>query len=79
MKFNIAQIGENRLKKVLIDDREQSPEKLCEVLKSDIKNVAICYMENPSVSIETFDENDDIIFLVKVSTKRIKSIGVLGA
>lgn len=79
MKFNIAQIGENRLKKVLIDDREQSPEKLCDVLKSDIKNVAKSYMENPNISIETFDENEDIIFLVKVSTKRIKSIGVLEA
>ena len=79
MKFNIAQIGENRLKKVLIDDREQSPEKLCEVLKSDIKNVAKSYMENPSINIETFDENDDIVFLIKVSTKRIKSIGVLRA
>ena len=44
MKFNIAQIGKNRLKKVLIEDREQSPQKLCEVLKSDFFNVAKCYI-----------------------------------
>ena len=79
MKFNIAQIGQNRLKKVLIEDREQSPEKLCEVLKSDITNVVKCYMENPSCDIQTLEDEEDIVFLVKISTKRIKSIGVLGA
>ena len=36
MKVTIAQIGENRLKRVLVDDKENSPEKLCEVLSSDL-------------------------------------------
>ena len=79
MKFNIAQIGKNRLKRVLIDDREQSPQKLCEVLKSDFFNVAKCYMEEPTLDIQTFEEDEDVIFVVKVSTKRIKSMGVLDA
>ena len=79
MKFNIAQIGKNRLKRVLIDDRDQSPQKLCEVLKSDLFNVAKCYMEEPSLDIESYEENEDVIFVVKISTKRIKSMAILDA
>ena len=79
MKFTIAQIGQNRLKKVLMEDREQSPEKLCNVLQSDFLNVASSYMEQPEVKIETYEDEEDIVFAVKISTKRIKSVGVLRA
>ncbi len=78
MKFTIAQIGENRLKRVLIEDKHNSPEKLCDVLKSDITNVAKCYMDEPIVIIDASqDENDEINFNIVIKSNRIKSIGVL--
>ncbi len=77
MKVTIAQIGENRLKRVLVDDKENSPEKLCEVLSSDFKNVCNCYMDEPSVDVSADITDDGIEFNVHINAKRIKSIGVL--
>lgn len=77
MKFSIAQIGENRLKKVLIGDKENSPEKLKEVLLSDIQNVANCYLDDISTKIEAIQTDDGVIFNVVIKCKRVKSIGVL--
>ena len=78
MKFTIAQIGENRLKKVLIEDKQNNPEKMCEVLKSDIYNVAKCYIEQPVVTVEAKQgENDEINFDIVIKSNRIKAIGVL--
>lgn len=77
MKFSIAQIGENRLKKVLVGNKENSPEKLTNVLKSDFTNVAICYMEDPSVQVEALQCDEGVVFNVKIIAKRVKSVGVL--
>lgn len=77
MKFTIAQIGENRLKRVLVDDRENNPQRLCEVLRSDFLGVSKCYMDEPEIEIEALQSDDGVVFNVKISAKRIKSIGVL--
>ena len=77
MKFSIAQIGENRLKKVLIQDKEQNPEKLKDVLKADIQNVAVCYMDDVSTNVDVLPSDDGVIFNVVIKCKRVKSIGVL--
>ena len=77
MKFTIAQIGKNRLKKVLVDDREQDPEKLCDVLKSDFVRIAKCYMEQPEIIIDVEENDEEILFNIKLKTRRVKSIGVL--
>lgn len=77
LKVTIAQIGENRLKRVLVDDKENSPEKLCEVLSSDFKNVCECYMDEPNVVITADITDDGIEFYAHITAKRVKSIGVL--
>lgn len=77
MKFSIAQIGENRLKRVLIEDRNNGPEKLCEVLKSDFMKVLSCYVEKPQVDIELLDSEEGVVFDVSVRCERVKSFGVL--
>lgn len=77
MKFSIAQIGENRLKKVLIADKTQNPEKLKDILATDIQNVAICYMDDVSTNVEAMQTDDGVIFNVLIKCKRVKSIGVL--
>ena len=76
MKFSIAQIGENRLKKVLVQDKEQNPEKLKDVLKADIQNVAVCYMDDVSTNVDVLPSDDGVIFNVVIKCKRVKSIGV---
>lgn len=51
---------------------------MCEVLKSDIYNVAKCYMEQPVVTVEAKQgENDEINFDIVIKSNRIKAIGVL--
>ena len=77
MKFSIAQIGENRLKKVLVQDKEQNPEKLKDVLKAEIQNVAVCYMDDVSTNVDVLPSDDGVIFNVVIKCKRVKSIGVL--
>ena len=77
MKFSIAQRGENRLKKVLVQDKEQNPEKLKDVLKADIQNVAVCYMDDVSTNVDVLPSDDGVIFNVVIKCKRVKSIGVL--
>ena len=77
MKFSIAQIGENRLKKVLVQDKEQNPEKLKDVLKADIQNIAVCYMDDVSTNVDVLPSDDGVIFNVVIKCKRVKSIGVL--
>ena len=77
MKFSIAQIGENRLKRVLVEDKQNSPQRLCEVLKSDIMNVANCYLDESNVEIQTQQTENDIEFVVVIKCKRVKSFGVL--
>lgn len=77
MKFTIAQIGENRLKKVLVGDKENNPEKLKDVLLSDIQNIANCYLDDVSTKVEAIQTDDGVIFNVVIKCKRVKSIGVL--
>ncbi len=77
MKFSIAQIGENRLKKVLVADKENNPEKLCDVLSSDILNVAKCYLCDAQTKVTAIQSDDGVIFNVVIKCKRVKSVGVL--
>ena len=77
MKFSIAQIGKNRLKKVLIDSKENNPASLCEVLQSDISNIANCYLDDYQIEIEPIQKDDGIIFNIVIKCARIKSYGVL--
>lgn len=77
MKFSIAQIGQNRLKRVLIEDKQNNPQKLCEVLKSDIKNVADCYVEDANIEIQANQSEEGVVFNIKIKCARVKSFGVL--
>ena len=77
MKFSIAQIGKNRLKKVLVNDKQNNPESLCEVLKFDIMNVLNCYVDNPNIEIKPLQTDSGIVFDIQIKCSRIKSFGVL--
>ena len=77
MRFSIAQIGQNRLKRVLINDKQNNPQKVCEVLKSDINAVADSYLENPYIEIESHQTDDGVVFEVIIKCTRVKSLGVL--
>lgn len=77
MKFSIAQIGENRLKRVLVEGKQNNPQRLCEVLKSDILDVAKCYLDEAKIEIEPTQSEDGVIFNVVIKCSRVKSFGVL--
>lgn len=77
MKFSIAQIGENRLKRVLVEDKQNNPQKLCEVLKSDFKNVVDCYVEDAVIEIQPSQSEEGVVFDVIIRCTRVKSFGVL--
>ena len=77
MKFSIAQIGQNRLKKVLINDKQNNPQKLCQVLKSDFKSILDCYLEDSQIEIQAIQCENSVMFEVIIKCSRVKSFGVL--
>ena len=77
MKFTIAQIGANRLQKVLLTNKGQSPEQIVNALKSDIEGVLDSYLDDFVVFIDAKQVEEEIVFDINVKAKRIKSFGTL--
>lgn len=77
MKFTLAQIGENRLKKVLVEDKGISPERVCEILKNEFLKITKDYLENPQIEIYAEGIDENIVFDVQIKCSRVKVFGVL--
>lgn len=77
MKFTIAQIGTNRLQKVLLTNKGQDPNVIIEALKHDIKKVLDSYMDDFCVDIKANQIEESMLFDIKVRANRIKSFGTL--
>ena len=77
MKFTIAQIGTNRLQKVLLTNKGQDPNVIVEALKCDIKKVLESYMDDFCVDIQANQIQESVVFDIKVKANRIKSFGTL--
>lgn len=77
MKFTIAQIGTNRLQKVLLTSKGQDPNVIIEALKYDIKKVLDSYMDDFCIDIDVNQTQESVFFDIKVKTNRIKSFGTL--
>ena len=78
VKMNYLDIGKERLEKVLFKEKAQHPEKVCEVLKSDIKKLISNYAdieEDANVTMQTTNEGFE--FDIKVRVIRLKSFGSL--
>ena len=77
MKFTIAQIGTNRLQKVLLTNKGQDPSQIINALKSDLQKVLDSYLDDFEIDILATQENEITQFDIVVLAKRIKSFGTL--
>ena len=78
MSTTFADIGKTRLEKVLFKEKAQHPEKVCEVLKSDIQKIIANYAELEEDAIVTLQTtNDGFEFDIKVKVSRLKAFGSL--
>ncbi|MBQ3494596.1 MAG: hypothetical protein IJA69_04190 [Clostridia bacterium] len=77
MKFTIAQIGANRLEKVLLYEKGQDPKQIINALKSDITGLLSSYLDDFEVEITAGQTEDSVCFNINVIAKRVKSFGTL--
>ena len=77
MNFNVAEIGANRLEKDLLKDKKEYPQRICGILKSEMKFILENYLEltNLNLNLEIVDGEYEI--KIKAKAKHIKSIGTL--
>ena len=71
---------EDRLKKVLISDKEENPSKLINVLKSDIINILTNYMEISYDDLDvtlSIDENGLFVFNAYSKVRRLKNLSAV--
>ena len=78
MSYTIAQIGTNRLEKVLNSAKEQDIKKLLNLLKSDIKSVLESYaVVLGDVEIEVDEEQSNILIVMQSKLERFKTFGTI--
>ena len=80
MNIFSSKMGIEKLKKVLVSDKHLNPSLINEVLKSDVYNLLLNYMELSESDIITkieIDEKGDYIFRCKAKATRLKTIGIL--
>lgn len=77
MKFTIAQIGKNRLERVLVSNKESDPNKILSALEYDVRKLLENYMEAFDIKIEASQEDNIFNFDISVKAERIKSFGTL--
>lgn len=76
--MNIAEIGTNRLKNVLVTDKQQDPKKLTCILKNDMQNIAEDYLElEKDINVKIEEIEGKLKFVVEIDAKRIRSYGLL--
>ena len=69
-----------RLNKVLISDKYINPESIVNVMRSDMVNIAINYLDfekdNALTKLE-INKDGSYNFILKINAKRIKGLGIL--
>lgn len=72
----VAEIGSTRLFNVLVNDKNQNPARILNILKSEITNVLSSYAElDDDIQIEMKTERGRIAFEIKAVANRIKDFG----
>lgn len=75
---NISDLGQNRLTRILAGDKNQSPERFCSLIKSDLKNLLNHYVElNGDVSVSLQQLEDEFVFFVSFKAIRMKNLGII--
>ena len=72
----IAEIGNDRLINVLVKDKNQSPARIINILKSEITNVISSYAElDDEIDIRMTTVRGKVFFEIKAVATRIKEFG----
>lgn len=72
----IAEIGSDRLNNVLVRDKNESPAKLINILKSELNNLFNSYVElDDIIDIKMITTQGKINFEIKIKAVRIKEYG----
>jgi len=72
----IAEIGNDRLINVLVNDKNQSPSRILNILKSEITEIFNSYAElDDEITINMRTERGRISFEIKAVANRIKDFG----
>lgn len=72
----IAEIGNDRLINVLVKDKNQSPARIINILKSEITNILSSYAElDDEIYVNMKTERGRVCFEIKAIATRIKSFG----
>ena len=72
----IAEIGNDRLINVLVKDKNQSPARILNILKSEVTEIFESYAElDDEIIINMRTERGRISFEIKAITNRIKDFG----
>ncbi|MEG1751715.1 MAG: hypothetical protein RR140_01390 [Clostridia bacterium] len=74
----IAEVGISRLEKVLVQDKTKNPNFVCQVLRSDIKQLMNNYAEvDGDIFVDVSLTETGYNFFIKCSARRLKSFGSL--
>lgn len=75
--YTIADIGSKRLENVLVKDKSENPNKVAEILKSDILELLKNYMDVEDLDVDFEVSADGYVLNVEANASRIKSFGIL--
>jgi septum formation topological specificity factor MinE len=74
----ILNIGQNRLTRILAGDKNQSPEKFCSLIKSDLKALLAHYLEvDEEINVHMQTIGDEFVFFISFKAVRMKSLGII--
>jgi hypothetical protein len=74
----ISELGNNRLCRILAGDKNQSPERLCALVKSDIKMLLNNYAElDGDVEVELCSDGQQFLFVITCKANRMKTLGII--
>ncbi|MCI6542443.1 MAG: cell division topological specificity factor MinE [Firmicutes bacterium] len=72
----IADIGTDRLINVLVKDKNQSPSRIINILKSEITNVLSSYLElDDEIQVLLESKKGRLFFQVNATANRVKEFG----
>lgn len=72
----VAEIGNDRLINVLVKDKNQSPARIINILKSEITNVISSYAElDDEIEVRMTTSRGRVCFEIKAIATRIKDFG----
>lgn len=75
---SISDFGQNRLSRILAGDKNQSPERFCSLIKSDLEALLNHYVElSGELSVSLQQLEDEFVFFVTFKAIRMKSLGII--